>query len=63
MTAVDVSPARRGDRALGDEGVRFVRLDDAYSTGSGIMPQKKNPDIAELARGRPGRLVGDLAGC
>jgi argininosuccinate lyase len=40
----------------------FVRLDDAYSTGSSIMPQKKNPDIAELARGKAGRLVGNLAG-
>ena len=41
---------------------KFVELDDAYSTGSSIMPQKKNPDIAELARGKSGRLIGDLAG-
>lgn len=40
----------------------YVTLDDAYSTGSSIMPQKKNPDIAELARGKSGRLVGDLTG-
>ncbi len=40
----------------------FVRLDDAYSTGSSIMPQKKNPDVAELARGKAGRLIGDLTG-
>ncbi|WP_425954178.1 argininosuccinate lyase [Xylanimonas sp. McL0601] len=40
----------------------FVRLDDSYSTGSSIMPQKKNPDIAELARGKAGRLIGDLTG-
>jgi argininosuccinate lyase len=40
----------------------FVRLDDAYSTGSSIMPQKKNPDIAELARGKSGRLIGNLSG-
>jgi argininosuccinate lyase len=40
----------------------FVRLDDAYSTGSSIMPQKKNPDIAELARGKSGRLIGNVAG-
>ncbi len=40
----------------------FVRLDDAYSTGSSIMPQKKNPDVAELARGKTGRLVGALTG-
>lgn len=40
----------------------FVTLDDGYSTGSSIMPQKKNPDIAELARGKAGRLIGNLAG-
>ncbi|WP_158862927.1 argininosuccinate lyase [Leifsonia sp. AG29] len=40
----------------------FVTLDDAYSTGSSIMPQKKNPDIAELARGKAGRLVGNATG-
>lgn len=40
----------------------FVTLDDAYSTGSSIMPQKKNPDIAELARGKAGRVIGDLTG-
>lgn len=40
----------------------FVTLDDAFSTGSSIMPQKKNPDVAELARGKSGRLVGDLTG-
>jgi argininosuccinate lyase len=38
----------------------WVELDDAFSTGSSIMPQKKNPDVAELARGKAGRLVGDL---
>src|SRR3954449_10295314 len=40
----------------------FVRLDDAWSTGSSIMPQKKNPDIAELTRGKSGRLIGNLTG-
>ncbi len=40
----------------------FVTLHDSWSTGSSIMPQKKNPDIAELARGKAGRLVGNLAG-
>jgi argininosuccinate lyase len=40
----------------------FVRLDDGFSTGSSIMPQKKNPDIAELARGKSGRLIGNLTG-
>jgi len=40
----------------------FVTLHDGYSTGSSIMPQKKNPDIAELARGKAGRLIGNLSG-
>ena len=40
----------------------WARLDDAWSTGSSIMPQKKNPDIAELARGKAGRLIGNLTG-
>jgi argininosuccinate lyase len=40
----------------------WVELDDAYSTGSSIMPQKKNPDVAELARGKAGRLIGHLTG-
>ncbi len=39
---------------------KFIELDDAFSTGSSIMPQKKNPDIAELVRGKTGRVVGDL---
>ena len=39
---------------------RFVEIDDAYSTGSSIMPQKKNPDIAELTRGKAGRAYGNL---
>lgn len=39
---------------------KWVVIDDAYSTGSSIMPQKKNPDIAELARGKSGRLIGNL---
>jgi argininosuccinate lyase len=41
---------------------RFVEMDDSYSTGSSIMPQKKNPDIAELIRGKSGRVYGDLMG-
>lgn len=40
----------------------FARLHDGYSTGSSIMPQKKNPDVAELARGKAGRVVGNLTG-
>lgn len=39
---------------------KFIELDDAFSTGSSIMPQKKNPDIAELVRGKAGRVFGDL---
>jgi argininosuccinate lyase len=41
---------------------KFVELDDAYSTGSSIMPQKKNPDVAELVRGKTGRVYGSLMG-
>ena len=41
---------------------KFIELDDAYSTGSSIMPQKKNPDMAELIRGKTGRVYGDLMG-
>ena len=40
----------------------FIELDEAFSTGSSMMPQKKNPDIAELARGKAGRLIGHLTG-
>ena len=41
---------------------KFIELDDAYSTGSSIMPQKKNPDVAVLVRGKTGRVYGDLMG-
>lgn len=41
---------------------KFIELDDAYATGSSIMPNKKNPDVAELARGKSGRVIGDLMG-
>ncbi len=41
---------------------KFIELDDAYSTGSSIMPQKKNPDVAELVRGKTGRVYGSLIG-
>ncbi len=44
------------------EEFAFVRLPDAYSTGSSMLPQKKNPDIAELARGKAGRVIGGLTG-
>src|SRR5207237_1751260 len=40
----------------------FAELSDAFATGSSLMPQKKNPDVAELARGKAGRLIGNLTG-
>ena len=40
----------------------FIELDDAFSTGTSIMPQKKNPDMAELIRGKTGRVYGNLIG-
>lgn len=49
--------ARWSEPAIG-----FARLDDAYSTGSSMMPQKRNPDVLELARGKASRVLGDLAG-
>ena len=62
MAAVDVSRLSEEVILWATKEFGFVTLDDAYSTGSSIMPQKKNPDVAELARGKAGRLVGDLAG-
>lgn len=44
------------------EEFSFATLDDAYATGSSMLPQKKNPDIAELARGKTGRVIGNLSG-
>ncbi|WKR21330.1 argininosuccinate lyase [Actinomyces israelii] len=62
MIAVDVSRLSEEIIIWSTREFGFVTLDDAYSTGSSIMPQKKNPDVAELARGKAGRLIGDLAG-
>jgi len=62
MAAVDISRLAEEVVLWATKEFSFVALDDAYSTGSSIMPQKKNPDVAELARGKAGRLVGDLAG-
>ena len=62
MAAVDVSRLAEEVVLWATKEFSFVTLDDAYSTGSSIMPQKKNPDVAELARGKAGRLVGNLAG-
>jgi argininosuccinate lyase len=62
MLAVDLSRVAEEVVLWATQEFRFVTLDDAYSTGSSIMPQKKNPDIAELARGKAGRLIGHCAG-
>ncbi|NTV38999.1 MAG: argininosuccinate lyase, partial [Demequinaceae bacterium] len=62
MIGIDLSRLAEEIIAWATVEFGFVGLDDAYSTGSSIMPQKKNPDIAELARGKAGRLIGDLTG-
>jgi argininosuccinate lyase len=62
MVGVDVSRLAEEVILWATREFDFVRLHDGYSTGSSIMPQKKNPDIAELARGKSGRLVGNLTG-
>lgn len=62
MIGVDISRLSEEIIIWNSQEFAFVALDDAYSTGSSIMPQKKNPDIAELARGKAGRLIGDLSG-
>jgi argininosuccinate lyase len=64
LTLVGVHLSRIGEEMVlwSSEEFGFVTLDDAYSTGSSMLPQKKNPDIAELARGKAGRLIGNLTG-
>jgi argininosuccinate lyase len=62
MTGVDLSRIAEEVVLWTTAEFGFVRLDDGYSTGSSIMPQKKNPDIAELTRGKSGRLIGNLTG-
>ncbi len=62
MIGVDVSRFAEEIILWNTREFGFVTLDDGYSTGSSIMPQKKNPDIAELARGKAGRLIGNLTG-
>jgi argininosuccinate lyase len=62
MTGIDLSRLAEEIVLWSTAEFGFIRLDDAWSTGSSIMPQKKNPDIAELARGKSGRLFGNLAG-
>ena len=62
MIGVDLSRIAEEVILWATKEFAFVTLHDAYSTGSSIMPQKKNPDIAELARGKAGRLIGNLTG-
>ena len=62
MTGIDLSRLSEEIVLWSTAEFGFVRLDDAWSTGSSIMPQKKNPDVAELTRGKSGRLIGNLAG-
>ena len=62
MIGVDVSRMAEEIIIWNTKEFDFVKLHDGYSTGSSIMPQKKNPDIAELARGKSGRLIGNLSG-
>jgi argininosuccinate lyase len=62
MLAVDLSRIAEEIILWATAEFGYVALDDSYSTGSSIMPQKKNPDVAELARGKAGRLIGNLTG-
>ncbi|ART69653.1 argininosuccinate lyase [Mycobacterium dioxanotrophicus] len=62
MIAVDLSRLAEDIILWSTTEFGYVTLHDAWSTGSSIMPQKKNPDIAELARGKSGRLIGNLTG-
>ena len=62
MLAVDLSRIAEEVILWATAEFSYVTLDDAWSTGSSIMPQKKNPDVAELSRGKAGRLIGNLTG-
>src|SRR5690606_4362308 len=62
QTGIDVSRIAEEVILWATKEFGFVTLHDSWSTGSSIMPQKKNPDISELARGQAGRLVGNLTG-
>jgi argininosuccinate lyase len=64
LALVGVHLSRIGEELVvwSSEEFGFAVLDDAYATGSSMLPQKKNPDVAELARGKTGRLVGNLTG-
>ncbi len=64
MTMIGIHLSKMGEEFILYSSTEFswATLPDAFSTGSSIMPQKKNPDVAELARGKSGRLIGNLAG-
>ena len=62
MISVDMSRLAEDVIIWSSTEFGYVTLHDSWSTGSSIMPQKKNPDIAELARGKSGRLIGNLTG-
>jgi argininosuccinate lyase len=64
LALLGVHLSRLGEEVVlwSTEEFGFLKLDDGYSTGSSMLPQKKNPDIAELARGKAGRLIGHLTG-
>ncbi len=64
LTLIGIDLSRLGEEIVlwTTDEFGFAKLDDAYATGSSMLPQKKNPDIAELARGKAGRLIGDLTG-
>ncbi len=64
LTLLGVHLSRIGEEVIiwSSSEFGFIDLSDSFSTGSSMMPQKKNPDVAELARGKSGRLIGNLAG-
>jgi argininosuccinate lyase len=64
MAQIGVDLSRMSEEIIAFTAAEFsyITLDDAYATGSSMMPQKKNPDVAELARGKTGRLIGNLTG-
>ena len=64
LTLIAINLSRIGEEWVlwTSEEFGFARLHDGYATGSSMLPQKKNPDIAELARGKAGRIIGDLTG-
>ena len=64
LTVIGINLSRIGEEFVlwTTDEFGFAKLDDGYATGSSMLPQKKNPDIAELARGKAGRLIGDLTG-